>query len=204
MKTKSLSNLMFGLICLLFISSCVIEEHYHFNKEMGGHYDMTFDLGRFADRDSTGEVMKGLIDGLNEESSKMEAVEGITSIESSTAESKAFISFDFSNVEALNKLENEDNEEGKERAYFSYRKGLLSLNPNLESIKKSSKKEGQSDEEATELLNTMIEYKITVTFDEPMQTKKMEGFEQIDSKTFEYNSKVHGWDKSPILKLKTQ
>ena len=200
MKIKDLAPVLSVIATFCLLQACVIEENYHFTKDMSGHYEMMFDLGKFADKDSTGEMMKGVVDGMMEEVSKMENLEGLTSLTSKVEDTKAYVSYDFSGIDLLNTIENLD-DEGKKKDYFNYSKGVLTLNPNMDSMKKGAKKD-KSDEEMAQLLSTMLEYKITVTFDKEMDVKKMEGFEQLDAKTFVFNSATAGWDKSPILKLK--
>jgi hypothetical protein len=200
MKSRISYALLAFMAATLCFQSCVIEEHYHFSKEKSGHYSMSFDLGKFAEKDSTGAMMKGVIDGMTEELSKVEVLQGITDMTSTVDGNIVSVSYDFKDIETLNVVENID-EEGKERDFFSYKKGVLSLNPNMESLKKNARGKDKG-EDMTELMATMLVYKITVTFDEDMDVKKLEGFEQVDAKTYVFDSTIKGWDVSPSLKLK--
>lgn len=201
MKINSLLKLTALFLALATFQSCIIEEQYHFGEDMSGTYSMSFDLGKFAEKDSTGEMMKGVMDGLKEELSQIESIEGISSIETDYGMTTVDLSYRFADVEALNRIENVDNE-GKEQTYFSRKKNVLSIALNLDEVKESAKGDKKEDEEMGEMLSAMIQYRVKVSFDEPVSVIKLANFNQVDSQTFVYDSEVNGFESTPTLKVK--
>jgi hypothetical protein len=199
MKINTALKLTGLLLVLVSFHSCIIEEHYHFDKDMSGTYSMSFDLGKFAEKDTTGEMMKGVLEGMEEELSQIQGLEGISSIETDYGESTVNLSYQFKDVKALNRIENLENE-GKEENYFSLKKNVLTIALNLDEVKESAK--GGKEEEVGEMLSSMIQYKVTVSFDEPVSVKKMSNFDKLDETTFVYDSEIHGFDSTPMLKAK--
>jgi hypothetical protein len=95
MKSRIFYSLLAFIIATLCFQSFIIEEQYHFSKKKNGHYIMSFDLGKFAEKDSTGEILKGVIGGMTEELSKVDLVPSITYIESTVNENTVSVSYDF-------------------------------------------------------------------------------------------------------------
>jgi hypothetical protein len=163
-----------SLFILIFCSSCTIEQVYHFNKDFSGSTRLSIDMKSFmqmmAGMDSTGKPSLNMKDSLNflfsENAKALEEI-GIKNIKLGWQDSSDvfFMSYDFDNIETLNKAMNSVNSQNatfsntigtEAHTYFSTKGKKL--------IYKGQKSEKGSSKEM-ESMSEYYHYALIFTFD---------------------------------------
>lgn len=101
------------VIFLSFLYSCTIKQEYHFNRDLSGTakstVDMTMLMGFMKGQMKDGEKKLSMKDSLNNAMGEIEEkfdIEGISNLKTgwNDEETAFFISYDFEDIEALNKV----------------------------------------------------------------------------------------------------
>jgi len=163
-----------SLFLLLLLNSCTIIQEYHFNRDFSGTTSLSIDMGSFMQMmggmDSTGNSIQTMKDSLNfvftENAKKLEEI-GIKNIRLGWRDSSdvLFMTYDFDDVESLNKALNSANEQNAKLSkdirtephdYFT-KKGKTITYKGPKSYKESSKQ--------IESMSEYYKYALIFTFD---------------------------------------
>jgi len=209
-----LSILAFLVVCL---QSCVIEEHYHFNKDLSGTYTMDFNFSALAENDSTGEMKADMGHTLDSLELVMSDIPGVSNVSSELTDGNMNLKCDFDGIATLNRMD-EDNEIDSVTGMpivkvpvFTRKGKLLSIRPDVQSTQDDIGGSGESPpedatdediEQADEMAASMFQIITKITFEGSAKVKKMEHFEKVDSKTYIYDSEKQGLKVQPVLVVK--
>lgn len=164
---------------VLFLSSCVLEERYHFNKDMSGIHEISFGM-----KSMDGEEAREIEDSTSiiEYRQVVSDVDGVELLESNFSESQMSISLKFDNIESLNLFNNEIDgvEEQRNTGQFGWDKKRLSFDQEVLKVKNKDLDK--------EKLREVFEHRIVVTFDKKIKGLKQTGFKKLDKHTLVYDS----------------
>jgi len=168
---KTFRPILATLAVALLLSSCVIEQNYHFKNDFTGSYQLRFDLSSMAGM--SGEDMGTdtifTEESLAEMSQGYAEVEGITNVRSTYENNVLFTGFDFNGVKSLNEAmtRSAENNESSTGIYTFTQKGkTLKMKLNRSGLGDMS-----SDDAAS--MAEMVSFKLKLTFDKKI--KKVKG-----------------------------
>jgi hypothetical protein len=189
------------------LNSCVIEEHYVFDKENNGHYKMTFDFSSFIEgkeaEESSKEFMDEMTHAMDSIMTDIQDIKGATNLAQESADGKLKMSYDFDGLETLEEVDAMGEDANKNYKVFEMVKGSFVAKPNMGEMKKSmSSGESKEDMEAAEMMAQMIEWNFIVSFEHDVEVKKMKYFTDMGGNRFKFSTEEHGFNLQPILQLK--
>jgi len=169
-------------VVTIFIASCSITQEYHFNKDLSGTSSTTVDVsmlkGFMGGMDSTGSADKTL-DSLGlafaEVSSKLEEA-GAKNVKYGWNEDKTIlsISYDFSDLDNLNKCLTADNSSDKLLGVMGESSGKISFSGNKKALQYKVPKKSVMDStlNTTEMqsMKDYYKYSLILSFDQKIKS----------------------------------
>ena len=182
--------LIYVALCL-FVASCSIQQHVHFNEDWSGNVEYKIDLSGLKEMMEAAEDSTGAVDYLNDPElatslKELEKMEGLSNVQIHQSESGLVsLSYDFATMEALNNSLNstnvmEGNEKGMETPLFTLKGHTLTYELPTTAAE-------ESEESVTGL--EMIEYSLIFSFDKKIKKlKEGEGATLTNEHTMEFKT----------------
>lgn len=125
--------------------------------------------------------------GYYEMENELKEIEGLSNIIvlSDNEIGNVRVSYDFANLEALNKANYNKESERYNKLFVLDGKKLL-LKVDFSNELESFKEEGMDDAELLENIESMIDYTMTFTFDDKIKVLSQKNFSQIDDHTIQF------------------
>lgn len=190
---KFFQGLSLPLLILVFFTSCTVKENFHFNKDLSGQYIFQFDYSGLIDIDSTASANDEMSKGYTEMEDELEKIDGISNIIILTDDDKGLVivSYEFSGLKALNQA-NYNNETKRYNKFFMHDGNKIEF-----SVDFSQELEDYKDPEMdmAELLNnieSMIDYTMTISFENKIKVITLKNFNKIDDHTIGYTLNEEG------------
>lgn len=181
------------------LQACVVEEHYHFNKDLSGTYSMSMEYEAFAGMDSTGAFVEGIQQSMDSIVGVYKEVEGISKVQNNVSETEAEVGFSFEDLDAINRVESMEDEID---AFKRTKEGLIFRTDMSEAMEAMGGDESSvGDDEFMQTMNTMLQIKTIVSFDFDIELLDAQQFTKIGPNTFVYDSKEQGFDGDLYLKV---
>lgn len=184
---RFLSKLLFTVLLSFFIISCTVQENFDFNEDLSGHYSFQFNYGALLEFDSIGVANNEMAKGYLEMEEELKNIEGLSDIivVSDNVEGNVFISYDFSNLEALNKA-NYNKESERYNKFFALEGKKLIFKVDFSEELESYKEDGMDETELLENIENMIDYTMTFNFKKKIKVLSQNNFSQIDDHTIQF------------------
>lgn len=184
---RILSKVLLSILFSYIFISCTVQENFQFNKDLSGHYSFQFDYSALLEFDTAGTANDEMDKGYIEMEDELKNIEGLSNIIvlSNNEEGKVIVSYDFDNLEALNKA-NYNKESKRYNKLFVYEGKKLTLKVDFSDELESFKEEGMDDEEMLENIESMIDYTMTFNFENKIKVLSQNNFSQIDDHTIHF------------------
>lgn len=188
------------LIMIGLLSSCVMEERYHFDKNLAGSYTVNLDYAVLAEMDSTGAFMEGIKKGMDSVLNELKHVKGVNELRSEVGKESASLTFGFNDLETVNTIQNE---EGEPKQYFSKTANGLKCSTNLDNVfgLLSEEPKEEMTKEAIDQMNNLIQVKTIISFDNEVKVLKSDNMRKIGPRMFEFDTKQDGFVVAPMLEV---
>jgi hypothetical protein len=202
---KSLAKLFIVFLSSLVIYSCTVHEKFHFNKDYSGHYSFEFDYSELASFDTSSAMQSEMGESFYELERELKKIEGLDNILIVTDAEKGvvMVSYDFENLEALNKANYNQENESYDKLFSLDGKKLLFTTDFSDEIQEY-KESDMNEDEILENIESLLDYTITFTFDRKVKVIKQTNIEQSDNHTlvFKLTSESGKGPSSFLIKSK--
>lgn len=205
LKSRLITYLMVITMALCFTSCINIIEKLKLNKDGSGNYAMTIDMGRLAgmmkmmgqETEGMDELMTSADSTFQANKAKLEGLDGISNVKFTANESNLnfTISYDFTDLEALNRAIWEYNSQRAETEYvefFSLNKKTFSrANQDIltEALTETMGEGEDPDFDPAMLLGDMS-YQLEIEFSRKIKKVSNADYEQVNNKTLKWKKYV--------------
>lgn len=198
-------RLAISLVIAVIFYSCTVQEDFHFNKDLSGHYSFKFDYSAILEFDTSGTANREMDKGYIEMEDELKKIEGISNIIilSDKERGTVLVSYDFANIEALNQA-NYNKETDRYDKLFSVDGKKVAFRSDFANQLQEYEDEDMNSDDLLSSVESMLDYKMTFTFENKIKVLKQNNFEQHDdySLTFKLDSAGLVNPTSFMLKVK--
>ena len=167
---KNVFNLILFVSISALLSSCVLEQNIHFNKDLSGNYNLKLDMSSFmamaGDSAQTDETQISAED-FKEMEDNIRGVDGISQLKSTAEEGVYTLEYKFKDVESLTKAGTQNTSETGGAMQFSRKGNNLVLD-----MKPPAKGEEEMSASDMESMEGMFTFKYSFSFDKPIAKLK--------------------------------
>lgn len=164
------------ILAVYFFSSCTFEQDYYFKKDNSGTMQMKIDFSKmmamFPDSVKNKKVEESIpMDKLDSLKNELGEFQGFKNIKMDISSEFIGFSMDFDNLETLNNYQRNNKEMSSNTVLFQNKgkkKFLIDLNP----IKDQEKESSDSSGVDTQMIESFLQYKITVGFERKIKSFK--------------------------------
>lgn len=190
---------------LFLISSCTIEEEFHFNEDFSGNYSFQFDYSALLALDTSGTAGVELSKGYDEMEEELKKIDGITNIliKSDEVVGKVSVSYDFSSIDAINKA-NYNNESQRYTKFFIRTGKKLSFVSDFSEELNEYKDPSMNDEELLENIESFVDYTMTISFDKSIKVIDLQNFKLVDDHTLSFTLNKESLTKESVFNVKVR
>ena len=181
------TKISFIILFIALFTSCTIKQEFYFNKDFSGHYSSSIDLSQFIQAmsamDTTEKGMSHFMDSVNlimdETIDKIEA-NGISNLKSGVNNDVFYISYDFADIDALNKALNDSEmkeikpENGEFFIYFT-RKGKTLIYHGMPKI-------ASSDDQKIKEMKDYYKYEVRLEFERKIKKSNNPNYQISEDK----------------------
>ena len=190
---------------LFLISSCTIEEEFHFNEDFSGNYSFQFDYSALLALDTSGTAGVELSKGYDEMEEELKKIDGISNIliKSDEVVGKVSVSYDFSSIDAINKA-NYNNESQRYTKFFIRTGKKLSFVSDFSEELNEYKDPSMNDEELLENIESFVDYTMTISFDKSIKVIDLQNFKLVDDHTLSFTLNKESLTKESVFNVKVR
>lgn len=192
-------------IVLVLIHSCTVHEKFHFNSDYSGHYSFEFDYSELASFDTSSAMQNEMGESFYELESELSKIEGLENILilSDAEKGLVMVSYDFKNLEALNKA-NYNQENGSYDKLFTLDGKKLLFTTDFSDEINEYKESDMTEDEILDNIESLLDYTITFTFDRKIKILQQKNIVQSDDRTlvFKLTSESGKGPSSFLIKSK--
>lgn len=164
--------------------SCSVQETFHFNKDFSGHYTFEFNYSQLASLDTSSDMKSEMGESFYELENELKKINGISNILILTdnEEGTVMVSYDFENLEALNKANYNEENDSYDKLFTLDGKKLLFITDFSDEIQEY-KESDMDEDEILDNIESLLDYTITFSFDRKIKVLEQENIEQADDHT---------------------
>ena len=204
MKTHKPLFLLFFLFAIL-LTSCSIEEEFHFNPDFSGNYSFQFDYSALLALDTSGTAGEEMSKGYDEMEDELKKIDGISNIviKSDDIKGNVIVSYDFSSIDAINKA-NYNTETEHYTKFFILSGKKLSFVSDFSKEFEEYKDPSMDDEELLDNIENFVDYTMTISFDKSIKVIDLQNFIQIDDHTLSFTLNEESLIKASVFNVKVK
>jgi len=187
------------------IYSCSVQETFHFNTDYSGQYTFEFNYSELASFDTSSAMKSEMGESFYELESELKKIDGINNIVivSDNEKGTVLVSYDFENLEALNKANYNKENDSYDKLFSLEGKKLLFITDFSDEIQEY-KESDMNEDEILDNIESLLDYTITFTFDRKIKVLEKKNIQQADDHTlvFKLTSESGKGPSSFLIKSK--